>query len=828
MPPSNIIGPESVRTSITLALAFTFISDLLFTQPSELWSELGCWTLLPLIFKATNGQGSQYDSGVNRTQKRSLRALWAFAIGFGTFSAFKAEFGEIVLYPALVPLLLTAQLILGTDTFPSANCKWLSASFAWSSAALAVFMILVLPYEGIWRSALSTIPIAAQCLVLTLLLPNDHTKPRYLPHLQGFREVISVLALRVILVLVVLICLQTLVLGSTTDGLGRTSLLAVCKALSWYFTSESATHTTWIIAPMIHTAALLTSTNALHRFFQPHTVLHMFLPHFSVAEMILLLKKQSRQCQSLLFLLVLPLIPVIANSWAGQVATLDARSTYADLVDHPIERKFQIGRQQLQTLLQGQSSTYDAAVEEYRRRYNTDPVPGFEAWYNYSISHNSRIIDDFSVMYDSIAPLWQLSGQQIIHMTESAYAKPGSELWLCDFESENGRISCKHPWRSFDRNIELSFNQYLGGLKGAIPNVRFLVNHLDEPRVLRLVSWQKTIPAFVNLTVMSHLPTWNAITATCRLLPYPSNLSDDNDGNTSGLPFITSHAASLDLCKNPEYRSTHGLLQSPTSFRLLSGFIPILSTGAPSTMGDILFPSPAYIENEFQYKKEKDIPWDKKINEVYWRGSTTGGYANDGNWRNFHRQRFVTLAQDLQQRYHVYLRNREGFLRLVRSSFIDRQFFNVAFTRIFQCQMEYCRAQRMFFRTKPWADKNRALQSRLAFDMDGNGISGRFYQLLASQSVPLKQTLLREWHDDRLIPWVHYIPVSQSMEELPELVSYLILSGMGQSRAKEIADQGRKWFSEAFREVDMSIYLYRPLLELARLQDPPREASVKR
>jgi hypothetical protein len=98
MPPSNIIRPESITKPITLALVFTFISDLLFTQTSELWSELGCWVLLPLIFKATNGKGSPYDSSVNRTQKTSLRALWAFAIGVGIFSAFKAEFGEIILF----------------------------------------------------------------------------------------------------------------------------------------------------------------------------------------------------------------------------------------------------------------------------------------------------------------------------------------------------------------------------------------------------------------------------------------------------------------------------------------------------------------------------------------------------------------------------------------------------------------------------------------------------------------------------------------------------------------------------------------------------------
>ncbi|MGG6497011.1 UNVERIFIED_CONTAM: glycosyl transferase family 90, partial [Bacteroidetes bacterium 56_B9] len=85
-----------------------------------------------------------------------------------------------------------------------------------------------------------------------------------------------------------------------------------------------------------------------------------------------------------------------------------------------------------------------------------------------------------------------------------------------------------------------------------------------------------------------------------------------------------------------------------------------------------------------------------------------------------------------------------------------------------------------YFRTKPWADKYKAFRSKLTFDMDGNGISGRYYQLLASKSVVLKQTLLREWHDDRLVPWAHYVPVSQGLEELPELVSYLTTSVRGQ------------------------------------------------
>jgi len=111
------------------------------------------------------------------------------------------------------------------------------------------------------------------------------------------------------------------------------------------------------------------------------------------------------------------------------------------------------------------------------------------------------------------------------------------------------------------------------------------------------------------------------------------------------------------------------------------------------------------------------------------------------------------------------------------------------------------------------------------FYMDGNGISDSYSKLLASRSAPLKQTLLREWHDDRVVPWAHFIPV-QGMEELPELVSYLTLTGSGQRRAREIAEQGREWFASAFSDVDTSIYRSRLMLELARLQDDEMAAVI--
>lgn len=53
----------------------------------------------------------------------------------------------------------------------------------------------------------------------------------------------------------------------------------------------------------------------------------------------------------------------------------------------------------------------------------------------------------------------------------------------------------------------------------------------------------------------------------------------------------------------------------------------------------------------------------------------------------------------------------------------------------------------------------------------------------------------------------------------------IVFSEAGQKCAQEIAEQGQDWFSKAIRKEDMTIYMYRVLLELARLQDPERPAN---
>ena len=556
---------------------------------------------------------------------------------------------------------------------------------------------------------------------------------------------------------------------------------------------------------------------------------HVIASFLALSQIIYILPKQTRARSILWVLILVSLVPYLANIFVISIAKSLTPLNFGHSQEHPVEALIHSARNQFDGLLQRQSQNHTAAAEEYRRRYGVEPPPGFDAWFEFAATHQSPIIDDYDIISETISPFWKLSGKEVIMMMNDVQNDPNSDLWNCAFSGGHAKTRCTHPGRTFDRHIQLFFNQMLGDLHGVLPDITFLVNHLDEPVVLFPPrSLQKSEyfgkPQY-KITDLSNMPSWNAITKFCSASKHDANNKSKDDIETFAIPFITNRLAALDLCQHPEYSTMHGLFMRPTSFNLIEGFVPILTTGSPSTMGDILLPSPAYLESNFRYDQAHDTEWDKKKNNVYWAGSTTGGYALDDSWRGYQRQRFVNLAQNLEARRHSYLREKDGVVRRVKSSFLNSRLFDVAFTRILQCDRKFCRDQRTYFKLKSWADKDQALQSRLVFDIDGNGISGRYYKLLASKSVPLKQTLLREWHDDRLIPWVHYIPVSQGMEEIPELVFYLTSTEAGQARAREIADQGREWFSKAFRDIDLSIYTYRLALELARLQDPTREAS---
>lgn len=497
--------------------------------------------------------------------------------------------------------------------------------------------------------------------------------------------------------------------------------------------------------------------------------------------------------------------------------------TTTTLAEHPVKTLVRKAETEFEELLAKQSTSFEMASSEYVRRYKRLPPPGFEMWYEFATRHDSLIIDEFDIINEALAPFWSLSGVELKRRLEKVR---GPSISHCRPSEHQEQAGCEPLGDEVQQLLREA------GALAHLPGMEILVNEMDEPRVLRggndsVVEVRDDDPQ-LGWTDLSHQHIWDQVTAGCRhnnhlRVTYPAP-------TIGGLELSNDKSNAADLCRHQEYSNMHGLWRSPASFSAIRAKVPILSPAVLSTMGDIPFPAAAYLNNAYTYEESEDMPWNNKTAGLYWAGKTTGSFqeAADQGWKQDHRQRFVSFTNNLEPRTHTYLwrQHKNEPWQEHTSSALGRSLYAVHFTGVVQCADQATEdAIHDYFQIHDEEPREEAFKYTLTFDLDGNGHSGRFYRLLNSRSLPLKQTVFREWHDERLQPWLHYIPISLGMQDLPEVVRYLADEEEGRRVAAMLAERGRQWSLRALRPIDQAIYVFRLMLELARLQDPDRPAS---
>jgi hypothetical protein len=533
-----------------------------------------------------------------------------------------------------------------------------------------------------------------------------------------------------------------------------------------------------------------------------------------------------------LALLMLLVFPTTSNHFqirpnrAGTPTQFD--TTINKIAEHPIRALVRKAEIEFNELLASQSSTFEMAVSEYLHRYKRYAPPGFEIWYEFATKHDSVIIDEFDIINETLAPFWSLSGAEVKRRLNESR---GPSISHCQPSEHQRQAGCEALGGEV---LQLLREQ---GVLAHLPDMDILVNEMDEPRVIgggdRTFANDRGNDGQIHWTDFSHRHIWNEITASCHhndISSATQRLSATRDSKMSGISLDIDKLEAVDLCDHPEYSNMHGIWRSPTSLNATRSEVPILSPAVLSTMNDVPFPAAAYLDSTYTYTEAEDIPWEEKTAGLYWAGKTTGSFQEsaDQAWKQDHRQRFVSFANNLEPRIYAYLWRSSGSETWQRrsSSVLDPSLYTVHFTDVVQyADQTTNEAIREYFHIHDEEPREEAFKYTLTFDLDGNGHSGRFYRLMKSRSLPLKQTVFREWHDERLQPWLHYVPISLSMEDLPEVVRYLADDEEGRHVAAMMAERGRQWSLRALRPADQAIYLYRLMLELARLQDPDRPAS---
>lgn len=522
------------------------------------------------------------------------------------------------------------------------------------------------------------------------------------------------------------------------------------------------------------------------------------------------------------------------------------------LCDHPISRLASHASQAFNETLERQSKSLDEAVTEYRRRYNMPPPPHFDKWYEFAKQRNTVLIDEYDTIYHSLLPFWGLLPSTIRSRVREDL---GFDNVVMGISIRNGKpIHLGNGQGNFQRDATMKqlekFAQWL-------PDMDLEFNVHDEPRVVvphealnRLVTEGYAAQArlngnsslwnlFSNNATAQPIPevvtsrfnnierqeTWLYSTLSCPPDSPTMDLNGNAPDNTSAfaiepLGFVFNQSASSDVCNSPSLRHRLGLFERPNAFKITTELVPMFSMSHPSSFQDIPVPSPFYYEEVASFNPETTVPWESKKGQIYWRGGTTGGISRGGSWHNLQRQRVIGSLQRESTQY-VLERKEESTCSIggddgweVRTANHTelREYFNAHFVSIVDCD-EDCFDENMFFEVVDREDQSEAWKYRYLLDMDGHAYSGRFYAFMRSKSVPLKLTFFREWHENVLIPWVHYVPLNKDANEIPEIVRFFEQDPAGQEIARTIGEEGQSWAARTIRNDDMDVYMFRLMLE---------------
>ncbi|KAG5719518.1 KDEL motif-containing protein 1, partial [Termitomyces sp. T112] len=144
------------------------------------------------------------------------------------------------------------------------------------------------------------------------------------------------------------------------------------------------------------------------------------------------------------------------------------------------------------------------------------------------------------------------------------------------------------------------------------------------------------------------------------------------------------------------------------------------------------------------------------------------------------------------------------------------------------CHEETCLELRRRYEWRRRQGSKESGQFKYIIDVDGNAWSSRFKRLITSNSLVFKATVYPEWLFDRIEPWVHYVPVQVDYSDVYDALAFFRGGLYGEDRREElartIANEGRAWSRTFWRKEDITAYVYRLILEYARVMSSDRDA----
>ncbi|EFX02087.1 capsule associated protein [Grosmannia clavigera kw1407] len=544
---------------------------------------------------------------------------------------------------------------------------------------------------------------------------------------------------------------------------------------------------------------------------------------------------------------------------------------------HPIDRLIASSRKKQEDVFKEQSHHVDVAAAMYRERRGRHPPPGFDKWMAYAKEHNAIVVEHFfDRIYLDLAPFWALDPKMTAARAES---------WHHVVRVRNGSVQGIGNTDGLVAWLQL-WTALVAEAAPHLPDVDMPINYMDEPRLLvgwediaayvakeekgrAVVPMKDVIQNYTGLAdidaqgggngsraydpdwIRSDSPRyWDLAQKACppgspsRDVPALSDFSHSPSLPHNWKPsfsengYVKNFSAAADVCSQPHIRYLHGSFVEPVSISTSTELIPLFGGCKLTRNNEILIPGAMYLTDDPFYSggEDRGPPWAQKNTTIVWRGAASGGRNKKENWTHFQRHRMLemlngTTVSRLEKNnidamtFEMASPEMYNFPRRLNGTIgeVLQRVSDTGFTDLLcypQGECDYITPHAHVVPNKPMREQ---YGDKFIPDADGNSFSARFRSLLLSTSLPLKATIYAEWHDDRLQPWQHFVPLDNTFQELHAVLDYFLSSEKGDAAAHMIASAGKRWAEQVLRREDMLLYVWRLLLEFARVCDINRD-----
>ncbi|KAH7389441.1 hypothetical protein DE146DRAFT_619935 [Phaeosphaeria sp. MPI-PUGE-AT-0046c] len=332
----------------------------------------------------------------------------------------------------------------------------------------------------------------------------------------------------------------------------------------------------------------------------------------------------------------------------------------------------------------------------------------------------------------------------------------------------------------------------------------------------------------------------------------------------------------VDPCQQPDLQGLHSAFVSPKEMGVAVKLFPLFGDAKFTTSNEILLPG-AREWNMSSLEQKAPISWDERRSKLYWRGSSTIARQPERYWRRFQLERLMgmlnaTHIEIAEASIHTGNESTVGVgyaknFRLLPANEYELKsqtggslaewvngWADAGFTEL-NCALSVEEEQEDvekkvreegcegYFSTAVAHNEESEAAAKFALVVDDESLVTHLH----AAKVTLRTSVYRQWYDARLIPWLHYVPLDNTFVDLYGVMEYFIGSrddhdstqagnepqipptsqhskrSSHDDVARQIAEASKVWADKVLRREDILIYVYRLLLEYARVVDDRRD-----